>query len=320
MGQAAPKPNDYDRIEDAIRFLADHRADQPELRDVASHVGLSEFHFQRLFTHWAGISPKKFLQHMTLKDAKQRLKASVSVLEASFDVGLSGPGRLHDLFINSHAVSPGEYKAHGAGMAFRYGFHPSPFGECLAVMSDRGLTGLSFVIDGDREAAVEDQRIGWENAEWIEEPQAGTEAVAATFGAFAGQTPASAPLSVLMRGTPYQVRVWEALMRIPPGCITTYGEMADRIGCGRQGARSRRCLRVQPHRRPDPLSSCHPRHRRHHRVSVGVGEETGHPDPGSGVGAGDPCRRIGSTLLRAMLGIAYEEAKDDGQHVCGDEG
>jgi len=238
MGHAVPNTNDYDRIEDAIRFLADHRADQPELRDVASHVGLSEFHFQRLFTHWAGISPKKFLQHITLMDAKQRLKASVSVLDASFDVGLSGPGRLHDLFINLHAVSPGEYKTHGEGMVFRYGFHPSPFGECLAVMSDRGLTGLSFVVDGDRGAAVDDQRIGWEKAEWVEEREAGAKAVADTFRAFCGTPADAAPLSVLMRGTPYQVRVWEALMRIPSGCVTTYGEMADRMGCGRQAARA----------------------------------------------------------------------------------
>jgi len=238
MGHAAQKIDDYDRIEDAIRFLADHRTDQPELRDVASHVGLSEFHFQRLFTHWAGISPKKFLQHMTLHDAKQRLRSSASVLDASFDVGLSGPGRLHDLFIGLNAVSPGEYKTRGQGLVFVYGFHPSPFGECLAVMSDRGLTGLSFVIDGDREAAIADQKSGWENASWLEDAGAGADVVAATFGAYAGKQAGSTPFSVLMRGTPYQVRVWEALIRIPPGCVTTYGEMADRMGCGRQAARA----------------------------------------------------------------------------------
>jgi len=238
MGHAAANTDDYDRIEDAIRYLADHRADQPELRDVAGHVGLSEFHFQRLFTHWAGISPKKFLQHMTLKDAKQRLEASASVLEASFDVGLSGPGRLHDLFVGLNAVSPGEYKSRGMGMVFVYGFHSSPFGECLAVMSDRGLTGLSFVVDGDREAAIADQSAGWENASWLEDAGAGAEVVAATFRAFTGDPVDQKPLSLLMRGTPYQVRVWEALMRIPPGCVTTYGEMADRMGCGRQAARA----------------------------------------------------------------------------------
>ena len=168
---------DYRRVARAIDYVVRNRLEQPDLAEVADAVGLSPYHFQRLFTRWAGVSPKKFLQYVTLGDAKERLDASASVLDAALDAGLSGPGRLHDLFVAVEAVTPGEYKARGRGLDFAYGFHPSPFGECLLVASPRGLTGLGFVEDGDRAACLAHQRKGWENAQWRRD-QAATAAVA----------------------------------------------------------------------------------------------------------------------------------------------
>jgi len=223
----SPKTGDYDRIADAIRFLVDNRESQPELADVAQAAGLSAHHFQRIFTRWAGVSPKKFLKHLTLNDAKARLDASASVLDAAFDAGLSGPGRLHDLFVSVDAVTPGEYKSHGAGMRFRYGFHPSPFGECIIVLSERGLTGIAFVTDAGRDALLMEQRIGWEAAEWQADAKATAPFAARIFSTL---ETADQPLSILMRGTPFQVKVWEALLRIPHGVVTSYGDLAARLG------------------------------------------------------------------------------------------
>ncbi len=227
---------DYARIEKAIRFVSDNRLEQPELADVAAEVGLSDFHFQRLFSRWAGISPKKFLQYLTLTHAKQRLEDSASVLDATFDVGLSGPGRLHDLFIRLQQVTPGEYKARGLGLEFRYGFHATPFGEALVVENARGLAGLSFVLDGDYEAALEEQKQGWDQALWRPDPEAGKDAINRLFST--AQVESQKPISVLMRGTPYQVQVWQALLQIPEGCTTTYGTLADKIGFGKTAARA----------------------------------------------------------------------------------
>lgn len=228
---------DYERIEKTIRFLTQHRLDQPDLKQVANEVGLSEFHFQRLFSRWVGISPKKFLQYITLSHAKQRLSNSASVLDATLDVGLSGPGRLHDLFVNFLGVSPGEYKSRGLGLEFRYAFHPSPFGECMTVTNERGLAGLSFVVNGDYTAALEEQKRGWDQAYWTYDPKAGLEAVQTIFSEGKKRDHPTS-VSVLMRGTPYQVRVWEALLKIPVGCTTTYGDLAEKIGYGKKAARA----------------------------------------------------------------------------------
>lgn len=228
---------DYDRVEKTIRFLTQHRLDQPDLKQIADEVGLSEFHFQRLFSRWVGISPKKFLQYMTLSHAKQRLADSASVLDATLDVGLSGPGRLHDLFVNLLQVTPGEYKSRGLGLEFRYGFHPTPFGECMAVENERGLAGLSFVVNNNYNIALEEQKKGWDQAHWVHDPKAGRQTLKSIFSDRATDD-GTAPVSVLMRGTPYQVRVWEALLKIPVGCTTTYGDLADKIGYGKQAARA----------------------------------------------------------------------------------
>lgn len=231
------KETDYQRIEKTIRYLSEHRLEQPDLKQIAREVGLSEYHFQKLFSRWAGISPKKFLQYLTLSDAKQRLANSASVLDATLDVGLSGPGRLHDLFVNLAQVTPGEYKSRGLGLVFRYGFHPTLFGECMAVENERGLAGLSFVVDGNRDAALGEQQRGWDQALWTYDPTAGKQVVD-TFFEHPGNQSVQTPISVLMRGTPYQVQVWEALLKIPTGCTTTYGELAEKIGFGKKAARA----------------------------------------------------------------------------------
>lgn len=215
----------FTQIARAISYITENRLAQPELDDVARHIGMSPHHLQRTFSEWAGVSPKKFLKAVTLEDAKTRLRNSASVLDASFDTGLSGPGRLHDLFVSIDSVTPGEYKSRGAGLTFRYGFHPSPFGECLVVVSSRGLTGISFVVE-NRDAALAEQKAGWECAGWVRD-----DAATATFSerAFATGTRKS-ELKLLLRGSPFRVKVWEALLRIPEGDIVSYGTLAEKIG------------------------------------------------------------------------------------------
>src|SRR5208282_3069955 len=166
-----PNLEDYSRIERAILFLEENYHRQPELREVADSVHLSEFHFQRLFRRWAGISPKRFIQYLTLEHAKRLLGESHSVLDATYDAGLSSPGRLHDLFVTIEAMTPGEFKAQGAGLRIGYGFHSSPFGECLLAMTDRGICGLGFVDAGGRAQILHDFQERWPEACWEENPR-----------------------------------------------------------------------------------------------------------------------------------------------------
>jgi AraC family transcriptional regulator of adaptative response/methylated-DNA-[protein]-cysteine methyltransferase len=233
---------DYIRIEAALHFLAEHGDRQPTLADVATHVGLSEHHLQRLFTRWAGISPKRFLQFQTVETAKTLLRDSRSVLDTTYASGLSSGGRLHDLFITLEAMTPGEFKAGASGLTIRTGVHDSPFGECVIAVTDRGVSGLAFVVNGDREAAEREIESRWPGAEFVSD-QAGTRAVARrVFAAWGGgswnpdeagldETSVSpTPLSILVRGTNFQVRVWEALLRIPPGTVATYEDIAAALG------------------------------------------------------------------------------------------
>lgn len=219
---------DYDRIEKAIRFIQEHAADQPSLDAVAEHVGLSPCHFQRLFKRWAGVSPKRFLQYLTVERAKELLRASSPVLDAAHEVGLSGPGRLHDLFVSVEAVTPGEFKAFGEGLEIRYGFHSSPFGLCLAALTRRGLCALRFVEEGARGPAVAELRKDWKGAELLEDPES-TGAVVERIFSRAG-TCAQRPLRLLLRGTNFQLRVWEALLRIPEGALVSYRALAGAVG------------------------------------------------------------------------------------------
>jgi AraC family transcriptional regulator of adaptative response/methylated-DNA-[protein]-cysteine methyltransferase len=205
---------------------------------------LSEHHLQRLFTRWAGISPKRFLQFQTVESAKSLLRDSRSVLDTTYSTGLSSGGRLHDLFITLEGVTPGEFKSGGAGLTIRAGFHDSPFGECLIATTTRGICGLSFVIDGDRARAMAELESHWPGATFIDDQQGTSAATRQVFAAWEGKrwspdrqagddavTPT--PLSVLVRGTNFQVRVWEALLRIPPGAVATYEDIATAIGAGR---------------------------------------------------------------------------------------
>ena len=219
---------DYQRIEKVIQFLADNYHRQPSLDEAARCVHLSEFHFQRLFRRWAGISPKRFVQFLTLEHAKLALQASHSVLDAAYGAGLSGSSRLHDLFVNTEAMTPGEFKARGAGLTIGYGFHPSLFGECLLAATERGICGLGFVGDGGRAAALDDFKQRWPAATFQEDEARTRPYVARIFNR--NQQEGAAPLKLLLIGTRFQIKVWEALLRIPPGSLVCYEDLARRVG------------------------------------------------------------------------------------------
>lgn len=211
---------DYNRVEQAIRFIDANALHQPDLRDVAESVHLSEYHFQRLFTRWAGISPKRFLQFLTKENAKALLK-NTNLLDATYSTGLSSPGRLHDLFVKCEAVTPGEYKTKGAGLRIVYGFHPTPYGECLLASTERGICFLAFISDGKREAAIEAMKEDWQNAELIEDTNQTADHIKAIFS-----PNAKSPITLHLRGTNFQIKVWEALLRIPTGQVTSYENLA----------------------------------------------------------------------------------------------
>jgi AraC family transcriptional regulator of adaptative response/methylated-DNA-[protein]-cysteine methyltransferase len=219
---------DYRRIEKAIRYLERNSDRQPGLKEMAASAGLSEFHFQRLFTRWVGISPKRFLQYLTKEHAMATLDGSGSLLDATYASGLSSLGRLHDLFVTCEAVTPGEYKARGAGLRIAYGFHPSPFGEALLAITPRGICGLAFVEDGSREQALAGLKRRWAKAELVHDPRATQPVMNQTFQLFEGR--AGPPVRLLLNGTNFQIKVWEALLRIPPGRVVSYADIALQIG------------------------------------------------------------------------------------------
>ena len=220
----AQTETDYDRVAAAIRYLETHRHDQPELKDVAAHVGLSEYHFQRLFSRWAGISPKRFLQFLTVQHARQLLAKSHSVLDTTYETGLSSPGRLHDLFVTLTAMTPGEYKQQGAGLTIHYGFHESPFGTYLLAVTERGISNLFFVQT--RPQALADLAEAWPQATLCEDT-AVTQPIAGRIFTRSGQ---QAPLPLLVKGTNFQVQVWQALLQVPAGTAVSYGAIAHQIG------------------------------------------------------------------------------------------
>jgi AraC family transcriptional regulator of adaptative response/methylated-DNA-[protein]-cysteine methyltransferase len=220
------RATDYARIERAIRYLEENYRQQPDLKALARGAGLSEFHFQRLFRRWAGISPKRFLQYLTAGHAARLLRASRTNLEAAYDAGLSGSGRLHDLIVNLHAVTPGEIKGAGAGLTIQYGFHPSPFGECLIGTTARGVCHLGFVPAASQRRALAELTAEWPQAR-LEEAAHATGAVARRL--FARRHGNAPTIDLHVRGTNFQIKVWEALLRIPPGAVVSYEEIARRI-------------------------------------------------------------------------------------------
>lgn len=217
---------DYRRIEKAILFLDEHFPAQPSLEEVARNVDLSSYHFQRLFKRWAGISPKRFLQFLTLDYAKCALQESTSVLDATYAAGLSSPSRLHDLFVAAEAVTPGEFRKQGAGLKILYGFHPSPFGECLMARTERGICALFFVLRDNRQEALERLRRRWPAADLIRDAKA-TEPLFKRIFSGNGRK-SKVPLD--LRGTNFQIKVWQALLEIPPGAVASYEKIAECIG------------------------------------------------------------------------------------------
>jgi AraC family transcriptional regulator of adaptative response/methylated-DNA-[protein]-cysteine methyltransferase len=222
---------DYYRIEQALNYLNNHTGQQPTLKEVADSLNLSEYHFQRMFTRWVGISPKRFLQYLTRERAKALLAQSHSLLDVALEAGLSGPGRLHDLFVATEAVTPGEYKSRGQGLQVTYGFHPSPFGECLVACTTRGLSNLIFVQDGNRAAALKTLQLAWPMAELRESTSVTGGLVPRIFNL--GQETSATPLSLHLQGTNFQIKVWEALLAIPPGSLVAYEDLAVYIGLPR---------------------------------------------------------------------------------------
>ncbi len=215
----------YLRIEQAIQYLQENFQSQPDLDEVAARVHLSPFHFQRIFTEWAGISPKRFLQYLTTGYLKERLQSSRSIDEAAAAAGLSSQSRVYDLFTTLEAVTPNEYKQHGSGIRIDYGFHPTLFGKCLIGVTTRGICWLSFIgTDQDGRYALEEMKGSWSNSIFHQDQHLTQSFIDAVFHPRAGQK-----LHVFVKGTNFQVKVWEALLRIPAGSLTTYQEIASKI-------------------------------------------------------------------------------------------
>ncbi|HHK74656.1 MAG TPA: methylated-DNA--[protein]-cysteine S-methyltransferase [Rhizobiales bacterium] len=229
MNQFQDSARDYARISRAIAYLVERRKDQPSLNEVARHMGLSPSHFQRLFTRWAGVSPKVFVQSLTIEYARGMLQRAENVLETSLQSGLSGPSRLHDLFLSLEAMTPGEYRAGGAGLEISYGFHPSPFGLALTMVTAHGLAGLGFA-DGkaDQEQVLADMCARWPNAHYRHEPDRGAAYVRRLFDP--AQWSADSPIKLVLIGGEFDVSVWSVLPDIPPGCAVTYSDIAIRLG------------------------------------------------------------------------------------------
>jgi AraC family transcriptional regulator, regulatory protein of adaptative response / methylated-DNA-[protein]-cysteine methyltransferase len=221
----------YDLMAAALRYIEERTDSQPSLEEVAAAIGLSPAHFQRVFSRWVGVSPKRYLQYLTLDHAKRLLKERFTVLDATYEAGLSSPGRLHDLFVRWEAMTPGDFARDGAGLTVRWGWFDTPFGEALAMGTERGLCGLAFAAEYGREAAMADLTARWPAAGYVEDADALRPWIDAAFG-----TPGDGPgggsreVAIAPIGAPFQIKVWEALLAVPSGHVTTYSEIARRIG------------------------------------------------------------------------------------------
>ncbi len=243
---------DYRRIEQAILYLDANYDRQPSLKETAASVHLSEYHFQRLFTRWVGVSPKRFLQYLTKEHAKKLLERSENLLDVTYQSGLSSPGRLHDLFVTWEAVTPGEYKNRGEGVTISYGFHDTPFGECLTALSPRGVCGMSFIQDGDRRAALDELERRWRKAEFVSDPSGTADMTEEVFSFFDEQK--ADGLRLHLSGSSFQLKVWEALLGVPSGMLVSYEDIAVQIGL----PRAARAVGAALGRNPIPvLIPCH---------------------------------------------------------------
>jgi AraC family transcriptional regulator of adaptative response/methylated-DNA-[protein]-cysteine methyltransferase len=230
MEGATPLPDraeDYRVVRQVIEFLAENWRDQPSLEAIAARVRMEPTRLQKLFTRWAGLSPKAFLQALTLDHARALLAQSATVLDTTYEVGLSGPGRLHDLFVTHEAVTPGIYRARGEGLVIRYGFHPSPFGTALIMATDRGLAGLAFADEGETASALADLTRRWPRAEYVEDSPATAVLGRRIFDPRLWRP--DTPLRIVLIGSDFEIRVWQALLKVPLGTATTYSDLARRI-------------------------------------------------------------------------------------------
>jgi AraC family transcriptional regulator of adaptative response/methylated-DNA-[protein]-cysteine methyltransferase len=225
MTQAA---KDYQTVRRTLSFISENWREQPTLDELGEQAGLSPEHLQRLFTRWAGLSPKAFLQAVTLDHARGLLKDSASILDATYELGLSGPSRLHDLFVTHLGMSPGIYKAKGKGLTITYGFHDCPFGRALVMMTDGALSGLAFADEGDEDKALADMVARWPEAQYVRNEAATITCAKRIFEP--SRWKSEEPLRVIFIGTDFEIRVWESLTRIPLGKATTYSDIAAHIG------------------------------------------------------------------------------------------
>jgi AraC family transcriptional regulator, regulatory protein of adaptative response / methylated-DNA-[protein]-cysteine methyltransferase len=226
---------DYDVVRRAISHIREHWRAQPDIDAIAEASGVTPTELHHLFRRWAGLSPKAFLQAITLDNARNLLRDSASVLDAAYEVGLSGPGRLHDLFVTHEAMSPGEWKSGGQGLTIYFGFHPSPFGSALIMASERGLAGLAFADAGGEKATLADMRRRWPSANYVEDAARTAPLARRIFDPMRWR--AEEPLRVVLIGTDWEVRVWEALLKIPMGHLTSYSNIATRL-CAPKSARA----------------------------------------------------------------------------------
>jgi AraC family transcriptional regulator of adaptative response/methylated-DNA-[protein]-cysteine methyltransferase len=224
---ARGREDDYAVVRRAVAFISEHWRSQPDVEAIAHACGVTPDELHHLFRRWAGLTPKEFVAAITLDHARKLLRDRASVLDAAYAVGLSGPGRLHDLFVTHEAMSPGEWKAGGAGLTLAYGFHPSPFGEALLVATERGLAGLAFADPDEKPRALDDMRQRWPRAQFREDTARAAGLARRIFDPRLWKQ--DRPLRVVMIGTDFEVRVWETLLKIPMGRVTTYSDIATKI-------------------------------------------------------------------------------------------
>ncbi|MEP2703632.1 MAG: bifunctional helix-turn-helix domain-containing protein/methylated-DNA--[protein]-cysteine S-methyltransferase [Roseibium sp.] len=233
---SAPQPlavgeeaaENYAVVRQTLKRITEDWREQPTLEQLAKEAGLQPIQLQRVFSRWAGLTPKQFLQAITLDHAKALLRDSASVLDASFEVGLSGSSRLHDLFVTHEAMTPGDYRSRGAGLSIIYGFHPSPFGQVLVMATDKGLAGLGFADPGEEDSALTDMCDRWPAANFVHDQEATASYAGRVFDP--GKWQQNQPLNIVMIGTDFEIRVWQTLLRIPMGKATTYSDIASSIG------------------------------------------------------------------------------------------
>ncbi|KIX15300.1 bifunctional helix-turn-helix domain-containing protein/methylated-DNA--[protein]-cysteine S-methyltransferase [Dethiosulfatarculus sandiegensis] len=222
------RTDDYRVVEQAIRFMEDNFRSQPTLEDMAKNLGQDKYQFIRLFKRWAGVTPLKFQQFLTLDYTKAKLLESKSLLSASLQAGLSGPSRLHDLFVNFEAVTPGEFKNKGAGLEISYGISDSPFGPCLQALTKRGICHLAFMSSSNEQELLAGLKNSWPGAKFVRDDHKAGE-IAKTIFTLPAKRP-DKPFNLLLKGTNFQIKVWQALLNIPSGFMVTYQDVAVWLG------------------------------------------------------------------------------------------